>query len=244
MKTSLFTLLVILLVPAVASAHGLQMFFHVNGSGNLESNSMAYYGPVPDPVDHHDSVFLPGAYTLTGQSPVNVLQFTASPTVAGPTEGIANGSTWGFDLVGPLKFWDPTNGIVPTDVSALVVRSGVGYSVDKNSTFVAGGNLATGAGYAGTFNFHSSTTVNIPLGSPEGLYVVGYQLRSTGSTPYGPSNTFYAIGINGLSGEELQLGLQELAAIGVPEPSSMALAGLGIVGVGLAAWRKRSARRS
>jgi hypothetical protein len=174
----------------------------------------------------------------------NSLQFTASPYVSDPPNGVAIGSTWGFDLVGPLVFWDPVAGIIDpqisgVDVVATIVRSGAAFNVDKNTTFVAGGNLASGAGYNGNLGFHNSTTVNLPLGSPAGLYAIGYRLRSTGSTPYAASNTFYAIGTNGLSSVDFYRGIGELAAVGVPEPSSVLMLALGGIGLAIAAWRRR-----
>ncbi len=252
---NLFALsLVVALTPAIVHAHGLQMTFHVNSAGNFESDSKAYYGPVPDPIDHHDSVFLSGSYTITSLNGSAIpstsspsLQFTASPSTSNPpaTNGLAIGSTYGFDLVGPLLFWDPVLGVTPTNVTATVVRSGNGFTVDKNTSFVSGGNLTTLAGpYNGTTGFHNSTTVNIPVGSPVGLYVIGYDIRSTNATTYGTSNVFYAIGTNGLSDADFYRGVDALRAIGVPEPSTVALLGIGAVGMGVQGWRRhRQLRR-
>ncbi len=238
-------MLMLVISPATVWAHGIQMTFHVNASNKFESDARAYYSPIPDPVDHHDTVFLPGTYTITGQPAQSALQFTASPAPSNPpaSNGLAIGSTYGFDLVGPLLFWDPVLGITPTNVTATVVRSGAGFLVDKNTTLLTGGNLTTLAGpYNGTTGFHNSTTVNIPVGSPVGLYAIGYDLRATNSTTYGTSNTFYAIGTNGLSDADFYRGIQALNAIGVPEPSSVILLAAGSIALVCYGWRKRRHR--
>jgi hypothetical protein len=135
-RTVFALLLVVFVVPRAAWAHGLPMTFHVNADGNFESDASAYYGPVLDPIEQHDSVFRnTGSYTITSLNGVatpsttaSSLQFTASPGTSNPpaTNGLAIGSTYGFNLVGPLVFWDPVSGITPTDVVATIVRSGAG----------------------------------------------------------------------------------------------------------------------
>jgi hypothetical protein len=131
----LLSVALLIATPGLALAHGLQMTFHVNSGGAFESDSHAYYSPIVDPVDHHDSVFLSGSYTITKLNGVAIpsltspsLQFTASPATSNPpaSNGLAVGSTYGFDIVGPLVFWDPVLGITPTAVTATVVRSGAG----------------------------------------------------------------------------------------------------------------------
>ena len=232
------------------------MTFHVNAAGNFESDSSVYYNPILDPVEQHDSVFRDtGSYTLTSLNGVAMpstifssLQYTASPATSNPpeTNGLAIGSSYAFDLVGPLVFWDPVLGITPTDVTATIVRSGAGFTVDKDTTFASGGYLAGGAtGTTGPYNgntgFHNSTTVNIPPGSPVGLYAIAYEIRSTFATPYGTSNAFYAIGANGLSEADFDRGINDLAAAGVPEPSAVVLAAMGVAGLAFYGWRRRPA---
>ena len=235
--------------PALALAHGLHQTFDVNGSGNFQSSYGAYYSPVIDPVGQDDSVFETGSYTVASIVTPS-LQFTAAfapadrPAPNG-SGNIAVGSTYGFDIVGPLLFWDPVLGVTPTAVTATIVRSGTAFTVDQLSGLVPGGNLATlAAPYNGTAGFHNAATVNIPIGSPAGLYVVGFQVRSTNTTTYGTSNTFYAIGTNGLSDEDFYRGIEALDHIGVPEPSSIALAGVGAAGLAWAGWRRRRAARA
>ncbi len=254
-KTTL-ALLAIALVPAAAFGHGQLMTFHVNAAGDFESDHLAYYQPVLDlTAEQHDTVLEAGSYTVNAVV-TNSLQTVLSPSTTDPaaTNGLAVNSTYGFDLVGKLWFWDPVLGITDpqiagVDVVATIVRSGVAFNVDKNSVFVSGGNLATSAApYNGTNGFHNSTTFNIPPGSPVGLYAVGYQIRSTVNpnfpllTQYGTSNVFYGIVTNGVpAGEDFDRGLAALAAVGVPEPSSMVLLGMGLAGAAVFAWRKRRA---
>lgn len=235
---NLLFVLAAIAAPTSALAHGLHQSLFVNQAGNFQSTATAYSGFVIDPVGQDDSVFEPGTYTVNAIV-TNSLQYTAAFAAVDPPNGIAIGSTWGFDLVGPLMFWDPIAGFVDAPVTATIVRSGLGFDVDKDSTFVAGGNLAAGGGYSGTLGFHNSTSVNLPVGSPAGLYAVGFQVRSTGATPYGTSNVFYAIGTNGLSEADFNRGIEDFAAIGVPEPSSVVLMVLGSVSLVTMGWRKR-----
>jgi len=238
----------------MVGAHGLPMTFHVNAAGSFESDATAYYSPILDPIKLHDSVFRnTGSYTITSLNGVAMpstmfssLQFTAAPSTSNPpaTNGLAIGSSYAFDLVGPLVFWDPVLGVTPTNVTATIVRSGAGFTVDKDSSFVSGGFLAGGANgttgpYNGTTGFHNSFTVNIPVGSPVGLYAIGLDIRSTFATPYGTSNKLYAIGTNGLSEADFNRGIGDLAAAGVPEPSSVVLAVVGLIGIAGYGWRLR-----
>jgi|GEM_PF-2059312 len=236
----ILTLLILASAPAVTLAHGLHMSMFVNPQNDFATTSGAFYGFTPDPVGQDDSVFEPGSFTISG-STTNSLQYRAGFYPTDPPNGIALGSTWGFDLVGPLLYWEPVGGFSDASVAATIVRSGNAFVIDKDSTFVAGGNLASGGGYNGNLGFHNSATVNLPLGAPNGLYAVGFQVRSTGATTYGTSDVFYAIGTLGLTEEEFNRGIGAYAAIGVPEPSTWALLGLGVAGLFVARRRTRRA---
>ncbi len=235
---SLLAALVVAAAPATVFAHGLHQSIHVTPAGAFQSSAVAYYGFDLDPVGEDDSVFEPGSYTVNAIV-TNSLQYTAAFAASDPPNGIAIGSTWGFDLVGPLLYWEPVGGFSDAPVTATIVRSGLGFDVDKDSVFVAGGNLAAGGGYNGNIGFHNAVTVNLPLAAPAGLYAVGFEVRSTGTTPYDTSNVFYAIGTNGLSEADFNRGIEAFEAIGVPEPSSVVLMVLGSLGLVALGWRKR-----
>ncbi len=230
-----------LAAPTSAFAHGLHQSFYVNGAGNFTSTAGVYYGPVLDPVGQDDSVFEPGSYAINSVT-TNSLQFTAAFATTDPPNGIDIGSTWGFDIIGPLLYWNPVDGFTDASVTATIVRSGVAFDVDKDSTLVTGGDLAAGGGYNGNLGFHNAVTVNLPVGALAGLYAVGFEVRSTGSTTYGTSNVFYAIGTNGISGADFNDGVAAFAAIGVPEPSAVVLMFLGLIGLGTLGWRKHGRR--
>jgi hypothetical protein len=236
----ILTALILVSAPAVTLAHGLHMAFSINPQNNYQMTSGVYYGFTIDPVGQDDSVFEPGSYTVSSVT-TDSFQYTAAFAAVDPPNGIALGSTWGFDIVGPLLYWEPVGGFSDATVAATIVRSGNAFVVDKDSTFVAGGNLASGGGYNGNLGFHNSATVNLPLSAPNGLYAVGFQVRSTGATPYGTSDVFYAIGTLGMTAEEFNRGVEAYAAIGVPEPSTWALMGFGVVGL-LTVARRRTRR--
>ncbi len=236
----ILTALILASAPAVTLAHGLHTAFVIDPAAKYSMTSTAYYGFVPDPVGQDDSVFELGSYTANAVT-TDSLQYTVSFGPTDPPNGVALGSTWGFDLVGPLMYWEPVSGFSDATVAATIVRSGNAFVVDKDSTFVAGGNLASGGGYNGNLGFHNSATVNLPLGAPNGLYAVGFQVRSTGATTYGTSDVFYAIGTLGMTEEEFNRGIGAYAAIGVPEPSTWALMGFGIAGL-LTVARRRTRR--
>jgi hypothetical protein len=240
----LITLSVILSTPALALAHGLPFIFDVNPSGDYQSSVLAYHQPVLEPVEQHDSVFESGSYTVGGVPTPSLQWLGAFTPLAPPAPGgeghIAVGSTYRFDAVGPLLFWDPTLGITPTGETLVIVRSNQGVSVDQNSGVVTGINLTVPpTGYNGLPGAHSSASFNLPPGAAPGLYVVGLRIVSTNDTTYGASNTFYAIGVNDLTMEQFESGMDAFRAVGVPEPPSILMAAIVLVAAGLAGWSRK-----
>ncbi|MGD9722968.1 MAG: PEP-CTERM sorting domain-containing protein [Pirellulales bacterium] len=243
----LLVALTVICLPAIAHAHGLPFRFNVDQSNDFYSINHVYYEPVLEPVEQHDSVFEPGSYTVNAVT-TNSLQwlgaFTPVPPAPNGNGQLAVGSTYRFDVVGPLLFWDPVLGITPTSETLTIVRSGLGVAVDQNTGVLAGLNLTVPpTGYNGTATFHNSASFNLPLSAAPGLYAVGLQIVSTNTTTYGSSGTFYAIGINNLSAEDVQQGIEDFAAIGVPEPSSVVLLAGGLAGAAVFGWRRRRVLR-
>jgi hypothetical protein len=133
-----------------------------------------------------------------------------------------------------LLFWNGSN-VLPSPVSITLQRTGINVTVGPTDTFVHVGTLPAFNGLPGG---HSALNVLLPLGSPVGLYALGFQVTSPGSPDFGRSETFWGVANNGLTSPgDVQLGLAAIQSA-VPEPSSVVLATLGAAALGFFRWRR------
>ncbi len=131
-----------------------------------------------------------------------------------------------------LLFWDGAN-VLPSPVSITLQRTGINVTVSPTDTFL---NIGTLPAFNGLPGGHSALNILLPLGSPVGLYALGFQVTSPGSPDFGRSETFWGVANNGLTSPgDVQLGLAAIQAA-VPEPSSIVLAVLGAAAIGLFRW--------
>ena len=121
-----------------------------------------------------------------------------------------------------LLYWDGAN-VLPSPVSITLQRTGINVTVSPTDTFV---NVGTLPAFNGLEGGHSALNVLLPLGSPVGLYAIGFQVTSPGSPDFGRSETFWGVANNGVtSPDDVANGLAAIQTA-VPEPSSVVLAAL------------------
>ena len=146
-----------------------------------------------------------------------------------------------FDFVQQLLYWNGT--ALTTPPANLTV------SLGSNSRTISGTDTAGLAGFivgttGATGGFHTDLTWSLPNTAADGLYGVVLTLGpAAGTTGFTASEPFLMGFVNG---DPLTLniegGLEAMANVAlapVPEPSSMALAGLGVAGALAAGWRRR-----
>lgn len=161
-----------------------------------------------------------------------------------------------------LLFWDGAGEVSFAPVGSDVILELAKYSgptqlwsasIDGSTAGVAAGNTIQETGTPGTVHTHLFTEISQSGVAPQqGFYLFSLQLSMSGyasSDPlyfvYGAYNpTSFTSPFTDLAGFEAahDQALEWVEINAVPEPSSLALAGLGAVGAGLAALRSRQRR--
>lgn len=144
-----------------------------------------------------------------------------------------------FDFVQQLLYWNGTE-LVDTNANLTV-------SFDTNNQTISGSNTSGLSGFvlgqaAQDGGFHKDLTWTLPDTAASGLYGVVLRLSMESGSPgpaISPSESFLlAFGKGDIT--DVDGGLEAMATVAaVPEPSSVALAGLGVAGVLAAGWRRR-----
>jgi hypothetical protein len=179
---------------------------------------------------------------LTGTDPGPYVSeapgFDSLPGLLTPTEQI------GFNVLQSLLYWDGEELAAP--------GSGVGLSLlfGSNSRVVTqasgsqagfslgGGGLDEDENYVGDFHKHFDFVLS--SGAPVGAYGVLLQLTPIDTSRFVASDPFLLVFNRGLGHEEFEAGVDAMVQVtAVPEPSSVALAGLGVAGLAGAALRRR-----
>ncbi len=168
--------------------------------------------------------------------------FDSLPNLLTPTEQI------GFNVLASLLYWDGEELTAP--------GSGVGLSlflgsnsrvVTQASGILAGFNLGGGGVvldnndeevYVGDFHNHFDFVLS--EGAPVGAYGVLLELTPINTSRFTASDPFLLVFNRGLGAEAFESGVDAMVQVtAVPEPSSIALAGLGVAGLAGAAVRRR-----
>jgi hypothetical protein len=144
-----------------------------------------------------------------------------------------------FDFVQQLLYWNGTE-LVDTNANLTV-------SFGANSRTISGSDMSGLSGFVlGQANssggFHNDLEWTLPSAALDGLYGVVLRLSMESGSPgpvISPSESFLlAFGKGAVVNDHG--GLEAMATVAaVPEPSSIALAGLGVAGALAAGWRRR-----
>jgi hypothetical protein len=157
---------------------------------------------------------------------------------------LEEGEQIGFSVLQSLLYWDGEELTAP--------GSGVGLSlfVGSNSRVVnqasgslagftlGGGGLDEDENYVG--NFHKHFDFVLSEGAPVGAYGVLLELTPINTSRFAASDPFLLVFNRGLGDAAFESGVDAMVQVtAVPEPSSIALAGLGVAGLAGAAVRRR-----
>ncbi len=183
---------------------------------------------------------------LTGTNPGPYVSeapgFDSLPNLLTPTEQI------GFNVLQSLLYWDGDELTTPGSGVGLSLLLGSNSRVVTQASGSLGGFNLGGGGitldsneeevYVG--NFHKHFDFVLSEGAPVGAYGVLLELTPAGSSTFTKSDPFLLVFNRGLEHEAFESGVDAMVQVtAVPEPSSIALAGLGVAGLAGAALRRR-----
>lgn len=160
-----------------------------------------------------------------------------------------------------LYFWDGTGDVAFSPVGSNVVlglqkKGAGGWTSSINGSFasIVAGNTIQNTGATGSVHTHLYTSIaNNGAAPDQGFYLYSLQLQMTGYASSDPLYFVYgALDPSALAPQFADLeafeaahglaeGWVETNLVAVPEPSSVALAGLGVAGLAIRAWRRRQA---
>ena len=146
----------------------------------------------------------------------------------------------GFNVLGPLLYWDGDELTAPALGLGLNLFFGpVSRTVNGNSTGVTTG-FSLGAATDPNGEFHQHFVFEMSASAPIGAYGVLLELTPAGLSTFTKSDPFLIVFNQGLAVEAFESGVDAMVQVtAVPEPSSIALAGLGVAGLAGAALRRR-----
>jgi hypothetical protein len=146
----------------------------------------------------------------------------------------------GFNVLGPLLFWNGTAMAAPqAGLGLSLFWAGNSRSVTGTSGSVTNG-FSLGGATALDGSFHEHFTFEIAENADLGAYGVLLELTPAGSSTFTNSDPFLLVFNRGLGAEEFEAGVGAMVQMtAVPEPSALALAGIGLLAMGGVAWRRR-----
>jgi hypothetical protein len=181
----------------------------------------------------HNGRYFESAFTLTS----GVYRSTA-PGFDSAAGLLEPGEEIGFNVVGPLLYWDGDELVAPQTGLALNMFWGLDSVAVTGASGVPGFSLGGATSLDGSF--HEHFTFEIAAAANVGAYGVLLELTPEGSSTFTASDPFLLVFNRGLGAAEFESGVDAMVNVtAVPEPSSIALAGLGVAGIARAALRRR-----
>jgi hypothetical protein len=165
---------------------------------------------------------------------------------------LQEGEQIGFNVLQSLLYWNGDELTAPGSGVTLSLLFGTGDPRPSRDVTQASGSFAgfsLGGGGLGigpdeeeiyVGDFHKHFDFELSSGAPIGAYGVLLQLTPINTSRFAASDPFLLVFNRGLDHEEFESGVGAMVqATAVPEPSSVALAGLGVAGLAGAALRRR-----
>jgi hypothetical protein len=142
-----------------------------------------------------------------------------------------------FDVVNQLLYWNGTALVSPSSSVTISFGSNAITVTGTNESGLAGFLLGT-AGVTG--GFHTDLDFELSSGAPDGLYGIVLTLGPNPPTGGFTTSLPFLMAFSQGTVSNPSAGLDAMANVAlVPEPSSIALAGLGAAGALAAGWRRR-----
>lgn len=157
---------------------------------------------------------------------------------------LPEGAEIGFNVLQSLLFWNGSTLTAPGGGVGLSLMYGGSSTVVTQSSgnqtgfSLGGGGVDANENYIG--DFHKHFDFSLSSGAPDGAYGVLLTLTPLNTQAFTASDPFLIVFNRGLGVEQFEAGVDAMVQMtAVPEPSSIALAGLGVAGLAGAAIRRR-----
>lgn len=191
----------------------------------------------------HNGRYFESEFSLVGEEYVSEAPgFDSLPGL------LQEGEQIGFNVLQSLLYWDGEELTAPgSGVGLSLLFGGSSRNVTGASGSLAGFSLGGGGldeedNYVG--NFHKHFDFVLSSGAPVGAYGVLLELTPINTSRFAASDPFLLVFNRGLGAEDFEAGVDAMVNVtAVPEPSSIALAGLGVAGLAGAALRRRKRKQ-
>lgn len=154
---------------------------------------------------------------------------------------ITPGHVIGYNVLGPLRYHNGTNFAPTTESVTLgdVLSAGVVVNSSTNSGLGYVGQADGGGGFHEHIDFDITTTA--PVGAYGVLLSLSSYDGSLNPTGIVDSESFYVVFNRGLGAPAFEAAVSDFAQV-VPEPGSLGILAVGMLGCGAFYWRKRRSR--
>jgi len=219
-QISLFVALMAVAICPIAWGHGTPISLSQSG-GKIHTDAQVY----------ESALTLVAGTVLTTDLP--------GFDVATTSMGIAPGTTIGMNVMESLWYWNGFDLVTPTAELTFENEDLDSVTVTGSSGFQLGPSVGT---YTGAIGWHQHGYYTLePHTAPTGAY--GLVLQVTAGA-FEPSDPILVVFNHGLDSGSFAQGVDAIAneVFAVPEPSSVAMMGLGAMGLAGMAWRRRRRR--
>ncbi len=187
----------------------------------------------------HNGRYFESAFSSTAPFVSAAPGFDSAPSLLVYDEEAEVAEEIGFTVLGPLLYWDG-NELVEPQAGVELTLSFFGSSRTVSGADISGVTGFSLGGASPDGSFHEHFDFSLSAAANIGAYGVLLELTPAGASTFTKSDPFLIVFNRGLGSEEFEAGVHEMVEMtAVPEPSSVALAGVGIAGLIGASLRRR-----